>query len=56
MELTCIKAKEIENAGEDVHVEGRFSKIVPGEKGAGAFRRVESSSESLERVPVSKVC
>jgi len=47
-ELTCVEAKEIENAGEDVHVEGRFSEIVPSEKGTGVFRWVESSPESLE--------
>ena len=54
MELTCIKAKEIENAGEDVHAKGRFSEVVPREKGAGVLRRVESSPESLEGVLVSK--
>ena len=40
MERTRIKAKEVENTGEDVHVEGRFSKIVPSEKGAGVPGRV----------------
>ena len=40
---TRIEAQGIENTGEDIHVERRFSEIMPNEKRARVFRRVEPS-------------
>ena len=53
MELTRVEAQEIEDAGEDVHIEGGFPEIMPSEKGSSVPRRVEPAPDRLERIAVS---
>ena len=47
-ELTRVEAQEIEDTAKGVHVECGFFEIIPSEKGASMFGRIEPSPEGLK--------